>query len=262
MQSLLLFIVPNKPYLVMVETIEWNGCTVPDLPSRVPSEASNLAPKKLKAGTKRKATDEDNGKQTNATSATASKKSKQNDKQQQQQQLEKRIKKAKESAGPINFNPPNPNKEEAIKEMMLMAKGNNDDIDRLNMTQIEQEIAKADQRLTLLRARYAYLKSSGKKVRKLCTHIDIELGRCTNLAQKGGVCKSHGAPYNKKLCEVEGCTRKAQRARRCYTHGATYKQCSVEDCTKKAQQGGVCIRHGMFIFYCLHAYLSIFVLSY
>jgi hypothetical protein len=61
------------------------------------------------------------------------------------------------------------------------------------------------------------------------------------------VCKKHGAKrYERKLCSNEGCTNIAQRGGVCWTHGAKVKckLCSSDGCANQAILRGVCWRHG------------------
>jgi hypothetical protein len=58
------------------------------------------------------------------------------------------------------------------------------------------------------------------------------------------VCKRHGAKV--KQCSSEGCVQIAQKGGLCRRHGAKIKvkKCIREGCTNNAQKGGVCKRHG------------------
>jgi hypothetical protein len=44
---------------------------------------------------------------------------------------------------------------------------------------------------------------------------------CTNQVQNRGVCITHGAKVEKKLCSFEGCTNQVRSGGVCITHGAT-----------------------------------------
>ena len=48
--------------------------------------------------------------------------------------------------------------------------------------------------------------------------------------------------YTRKICSIEGCTNKAQKGGVCRRHGASVvrKICSIEGCTKYGYKGGVC----------------------
>jgi hypothetical protein len=79
----------------------------------------------------------------------------------------------------------------------------------------------------------------GAKVeKKRCSHMG-----CTNQVVKGGVCITHGAIVKKKHCFFEGCTNQVVKGGVCFTHGATRKCCSFEGCTSQSKKGGVCYRH-------------------
>jgi hypothetical protein len=96
------------------------------------------------------------------------------------------------------------------------------------------------------------------RTRQKCSHEG-----CTNIAQKGGVCITHGAKVIQ--CSIsgsvheslggqcsgcihgsfEGCTKYPQGTEGvCITHGAKVKQCNFDGCTSNAKKGGVCITHG------------------
>jgi len=63
--------------------------------------------------------------------------------------------------------------------------------------------------------------------------------RCTNKAQKGGVCIKHdGAEV--KLCKSEGCTNIVQIEGVCMKHGLS--KVKLKRCTSYAQRGGVCMK--------------------
>ena len=47
----------------------------------------------------------------------------------------------------------------------------------------------------------------------------------------------------RKKCEHEGCTNVAVRGGRCKSHGAASKRCEIQDCQKVAVISGVCRRH-------------------
>ena len=79
----------------------------------------------------------------------------------------------------------------------------------------------------------------GAKV-KLCS-----IEGCTSFAQKGGVCKKHGAKLLKR-CSSQGCTNKARIGGVCVKHGAKVKRCSTQGCTNQVVKGGVCCRHGAY----------------
>ena len=85
----------------------------------------------------------------------------------------------------------------------------------------------------------------GKQIRFKCSYDG-----CTSIAQKGGVCIRHhdGASRTKKYCKHEGCTNQEQKGGVCKRHGAKVKRkkytCIYERCNNHAVKGGVCIRHG------------------
>ena len=79
-------------------------------------------------------------------------------------------------------------------------------------------------------------------VKRKRIRIKCNFNGCTNQAQKGGVCITHGA--KKPRCSHAGCTNQAVKGGVCVTHGAQKKQCSVEGCTKQVKKGGVCVTHG------------------
>eukprot|EP00579_Thalassiosira_antarctica_P028377 CAMPEP_0202007812 /NCGR_PEP_ID=MMETSP0905-20130828/12187_1 /ASSEMBLY_ACC=CAM_ASM_000554 /TAXON_ID=420261 /ORGANISM="Thalassiosira antarctica, Strain CCMP982" /LENGTH=212 /DNA_ID=CAMNT_0048565829 /DNA_START=28 /DNA_END=666 /DNA_ORIENTATION=+ len=144
-------------------------------------------------------------------------------------ELQACIDKSKSVPGPVYANP-------AIIKHLAAA---NRDIDQLNLTQLEHERVRLAARATAVQERITHLLATGKRPRTKCN-----VTGCTNIAQKGGVCRTHGAPCNHKRCSSEGCNNKSQRGGVCYTHGAPYKLCLIEGCTSKVQQGGLCFRHG------------------
>ena len=95
----------------------------------------------------------------------------------------------------------------------------------------EEEKVDVDEVMKALRA--------ATRKRKQCS-----VGRCTNIAQKGGVCCRHGA--KRKQCSVGRCTSIAKKGGVCWRHGAkiNHKRCSKRGCTSNARVGGVCRRHG------------------
>jgi hypothetical protein len=84
-----------------------------------------------------------------------------------------------------------------------------------------------------------------KQVKKQCSFKG-----CTNKAQTGGVCVTHGA--TKKRCSHKGCTNGVIKNGVCVTHGARKKRCSYEGCTNQAIKGGVCVTHGATKKRCSH----------
>ena len=83
-----------------------------------------------------------------------------------------------------------------------------------------------------------------KKDAKICNEVG-----CINFARgKEGICKRHGAKVKPhKICSHEGgCTNLAVRRGVCIRHGAKapHKRCSHEGCTNQIINGGVCVRHG------------------
>jgi hypothetical protein len=82
-------------------------------------------------------------------------------------------------------------------------------------------------------------RSHGAKVDKLCS-----VEGCKNQVVKGGVCARHGAKKENKRCRFEGCTNKAIKGGVCIRHGAKLKRCSSEGCKNQVQKGGVCRKHG------------------
>ncbi len=82
-----------------------------------------------------------------------------------------------------------------------------------------------------------YLQAFKRCGRKRCSEND-----CSNLAQKGGVCYTHGEGY--KRCSIEGCVKKPVQSGVCISHGAKQPTCSIEGCLKWPIQGGVCVTHG------------------
>ena len=83
--------------------------------------------------------------------------------------------------------------------------------------------------------------SKQKEVRSLssCSHEG-----CTNLAQRGGICRKHGGKQIRKTCSNEGCAAIAHKGGVCIRHGAKAKTCCRDGCTNNAKIGGVCCRHG------------------
>ena len=69
---------------------------------------------------------------------------------------------------------------------------------------------------------------------------------CTKYAQRGGVCKKHGANVEHKRCCSKGCTNQAVIGGVCVKHGAKLKQCSSEGCTNHSLKRSVCWRHGAY----------------
>ncbi len=51
--------------------------------------------------------------------------------------------------------------------------------------------------------------------------------RCKKQAVKRGVCKSHGAKVNRKLCNHPGCEKHAKQGGVCKSHGAKVKLCKI-----------------------------------
>jgi len=73
---------------------------------------------------------------------------------------------------------------------------------------------------------------------------------CSNQNKKGGVCYTHGAKPPK--CKVDGCSNIGRNnGVVCITHGATQLKCSVSDCTNNSKEGGVCMRHGAKVPTCI-----------
>eukprot|EP00984_Skeletonema_dohrnii_P007240 scaffold2618_cov69-Skeletonema_dohrnii-CCMP3373.AAC.1 len=81
-----------------------------------------------------------------------------------------------------------------------------------------------------------------KRIRTRCSHEG-----CTNRAEKGGVCCTHGA--ERPRCSRENCTNYAQQGGVCRRHGAEAPKCSHENCTNQARKGGVCMSHGAVYVY-------------
>jgi len=67
---------------------------------------------------------------------------------------------------------------------------------------------------------------------------------CRNRAQKGGICKKHGAVVIRK-----NCIKHAQKGKICMKHGAIpiSKKCSHDGCTNFAVKGGICVKHGAVV---------------
>ena len=74
-----------------------------------------------------------------------------------------------------------------------------------------------------------------KRMRKICQYPN-----CTHVAQKGGVCRSHGGKM--KTCSQDGCPNNAVKNGICINHGATRK-CTVDWCVKPLWMAGKCSRH-------------------
>jgi len=143
--------------------------------------------------------------------------------------LHSRILIAKAAAGPIKIQP---------TTIQILA-ATNRDIDLLNLSQLDHETIRLEARIHAVKERKVHLLSTRTKIRKKCSFVG-----CPNVAQKGGVCRRHGAPRGSRMCSVEGCTRQNQRGGVCFTHGAKYKLCTIEGCPNKIQQGGLCCKHG------------------
>mmetsp|Transcript_11863 Transcript_11863/g.17942 ORF Transcript_11863/g.17942 Transcript_11863/m.17942 type:complete len:178 (+) Transcript_11863:214-747(+) len=56
--------------------------------------------------------------------------------------------------------------------------------------------------------------------------------------------KTRKQSRSRRLCSHEGCTNYAQKGGVCFSHGAKRKECSYEGCNSGAIRGGVCFRHG------------------
>lgn len=77
--------------------------------------------------------------------------------------------------------------------------------------------------------------STAKRMRKICQYPN-----CTHVAQRGGVCRSHGAKM--KACSQDGCPNNAVKDGICITHGATRK-CTTDGCVKPLWMAGKCSHH-------------------
>jgi len=50
-----------------------------------------------------------------------------------------------------------------------------------------------------------------------------------------------------KLCSWGDCGKLAQRGGVCYSHGAKARKCSSEGCMNNAKRRGLCKRHGAYL---------------
>jgi len=85
--------------------------------------------------------------------------------------------------------------------------------------------------------------SGANEKRKRCSEND-----CSNFAQKGGVCYTHGAI--KTRCSVDACLNGAVKGGVCISHGAKLPRCSEVGCSKGAVKGGICVSHGAVLKKC------------
>ena len=88
-----------------------------------------------------------------------------------------------------------------------------------------------------------------KRIRTKCS-----ADGCNNIAQKGGICRMHGAnklehtpKWGDQTCATDGCENKAYVVGgNCTKHGGKRlnAKCSIDGCNSYALKGGVCIKHG------------------
>ena len=62
---------------------------------------------------------------------------------------------------------------------------------------------------------------------------------CPNLAQRRGLCKTHGGV---SICHMSKCTRRIASNGLCFKHGGG-KACGVPHCERAVQKNGRCRRH-------------------